>query len=414
MTEKSPHPSAKNSPARLTRRGWFMLGGGVLLLAAIVIVALAASGRLSPDTQEGGPQTAVADTPINLVWFYRPPVDGNPQTLVDHFDSFILTRWGTDEALRDTILASRGDVPMLQYLHIRSIHDPCQQVLNPPGTACACDELTWTNNVGFRPEDICELRDNHPDWFLRDSNGEIIFHPAINEAMMDIGNPGWQQFWLERAIEMQEEYGWQGVFLDNVMASLSGHQRRAETLANYPDNETYQAAMEGFLRYIYTEYFQPQGIPLYGNITEARDSAVWFRYLQYLDGIMNESWAVDWENRYRSPERWEEDMRLAEEVQAQGKHIILISQGQEDDIQRQQFAFASYLLVNNGRASFRYTFSSMYNQPWVYDNYNVNLGPALGPRYAVGNLWRRDFTNGSVVVDPVQHTGVIVSNPPGS
>ena len=90
-----------------------------------------------------------------------------------------------------------------------------------------------------------------------------------------------------------------------------------------------------------------------------------------------------------------------------GKDIILVSQGTKDDLELQEFAFASYLLVNQGRAIFRYANSNKYREVWVYENYNVPLGAPLGPRYKDGDAWRRDFTNGTVMVNPDTHKSEI-------
>jgi hypothetical protein len=44
----------------------------------------------------------------------------------------------------------------------------------------------------------------------------------------------------------------------------------------------------------------------------------------------------------------------------------------------------------------------------MYGNYNVKLGSPRGARYLQGSVWRRDFTNGYVIVDPARHTASIV------
>ncbi len=126
---------------------------------------------------------------------------------------------------------------------------------------------------------------------------------------------------------------------------------------------------------------------------------------------MHEGWAIDWPNGYRSPEVWAEQMTLAEATQAEGKLIVLVSQGKPEDQELQQFAYASYLLINQGQAVFRFANSKAYNQAWLYDNYQLDLGAALGPRYPQGEAWRRDFTRGYVLVNPVTHAVEIHSNP---
>jgi hypothetical protein len=105
-------------------------------------------------------------------------------------------------------------------------------------------------------------------------------------------------------------------------------------------------------------------------------------------------------------------MSLAEKTQNQGKHIILVAPGTEADTNRQNFAFASYLLISNGKAAFRYSNETSYRQVWLYNNYRVDLGTPLGARYQSGSSWRRDFTQGYVIVDPVNHTATISTDSP--
>jgi hypothetical protein len=257
-------------------------------------------------------------------------------------------------------------------------------------------------NVG----DFCELLSQHRDWFLQDANGNILSNDD-GYKLMDPGNYEWRAYWLDRVRISQETLHWQGVFLDNVEASLEKRSRYGNIPAAYPEDASYQAAIEDNLRYLYTTYFQPQGRLLYANIISLQDAAVWFRYLQYLDGAMMEDFAVDWNDAYKRSYEWEAQMDIVEKTQALGKGIILVSQGSEFDHQRELFAFASYLLVNHGTAYFRYTNASSYDENWIYENYSDQLGPALGSRYRIDDVWVRDFTNGSVWVNLSTNTGGI-------
>ena len=100
-------------------------------------------------------------------------------------------------------------------------------------------------------------------------------------------------------------------------------------------------------------------------------------------------------------------MQRVEQTQELGKHSILVAQGHEQDEERQNFAYASYLLVSDGNSSFRYTNDDNYREPWLYSNYDLELGQPLGTRYQDGDDWVRDFDNGSVRVDPVSQTATI-------
>jgi hypothetical protein len=331
---------------------------------------------------------------IQLAWFYKPPAESMLPILRDYFDTFILTK--TDESTRDTLRELGVQARFLQYLRFDAIHHPG-----------SCSDQPNRNQVADQVGDLCRLLNEHPDWFLRDASGNLLIHN--NYLLMDPGNQEWRAYWLERARRSQEELGWDGVFLDNVEASLSKRERLNKFPVAYPNDATYQEAIVGFLQYIYTQYFQPRGRPLLANIIAVRDREVIFRYLQYLDGMMDEAWTVGWNDNFKDPQEWEDELQLAEDVQAMGKQIILVAQGSRDDVHRQQFAFASYLLINWGKASFRYAHQEVYDQVWLYSNYELDLGEPLGPRYRQGNEWIRDFTNGQVRVNPVTLAASIIT-----
>jgi hypothetical protein len=375
-----------------------------LFIISILVTACATQG-LSPSQPPTPTPTQVTpvpstptplllqDVPVQKAWFYKPPRDGNLSLVAKEFDVFIMSKG--DEPERDQLIALGAKRPILQYVRFEAIMDPG-----------SCTKKPWQNNVAYLPGDFCNISMQHPDWFLLNQNGQRIVDPygGENFVMMDPGNPGWRAFFLERIRQTQEtDKNWGGVFLDNVEVTRARREKDQEIPAAYPDEASYQAAMQGFLQYLYSNYFHPSGHLLYANLMARRDEADWTKYLTYLDGAMHEGWAIDWPNGYRPAEIWEKQMTLAEQTQAQGKFIVLISQGKRDDLVLQKFAFASYLLINQGRAAFRYANSQSYNEAWLYDDYKLDLGQAIGPRYPQENAWRRDFTNGFVLVNPHTH-----------
>lgn len=387
--------------------------GGTLALIIVILVA----GRLS--SRESGPlpvthPTAGIATPaslpipspnnepgnafekVQLAWFYKPPEDFLLPTVAENFHIFILTH--KDEAYRDTLKSLGVKSPILLYLQLVEIKDPG-----------SCTEVPQGNQVAYQVGDFCQISEHHPDWFLRDQNGNRI---VTNKSVyMDPGNAEYRAFWLQRAKELQEQYHWDGFFIDNLEASLSKLGSKGVVIPKYPDDASYQAATEGFLKYLRDNYFQPRKLPVLANIVSVRDRQVWLRYLQYLDGAMIESFAVDWSQDYRSPLNWEGQMTAVEEALSQGKNLILVAQAAQSDPDRQQFALASYLLVANENAVFRYEDADSYREVSLYENYFLDLGQPLGPRYRDGSSWRRDFSNGYVRVDPEAHSAEISLNP---
>lgn len=392
---------------------WIALLVLVLISAAAFITASNPPAAVAPDStgisQPDSPLNAsvtpviptYVPTPskqqvVRLAWFYKPPDSTQMDLVIKKNDFFILTH--KDEQARSQMKAKGVTAPVSEYLLFMVIQDPGNCTEDPNG-----------NQVAYKAGDFCQISQMHPDWFLLDNNGNRI-QSGKNGYYMDPGNDGFRAFWLERARELQETYGWDSIFIDNVEASRTKLTDNGAKLAKYPDDASFQKAVEGFLTYIRTNYFEPRDKPIYANIVSVDDDQVWKSYLQYVDGAMIESFATDWGSGFRSKDDWEQQMKEADEALALGKVLILVAQGDETDSQRQTFAFASYLLIANGNAFFRYTNYDSYRDLWLYENYDLNLGMPLGERYKSQGGWRRDFQKGYVFVKPQNHEARIVVN----
>jgi hypothetical protein len=354
----------------------------------------------SPAASESAPAytaTPYAGNIIRLAWFYKPPDETQTDLVVKNISFFILTH--KDEEARSQLKTKGITAPFAEYLLF--------MVINDPGD---CTEQPNGNQVAYKPGDFCQISQSHPDWFLLDENGERI-KSGKNNYYMDPGNEGYRAFWLQRARELQETYGWDSIFLDNVEASRAKVLDNNGSIAKYPDDKSFQHAVEGFLAYIRQNYFQPKNKLVYANIVSVNDVDVWKSYLRYVDGVMMESFATTYSDGYPAREEWEQEMNQAAEALAENKILILVAQGKQEDTQLQDFALASYLLVANGNAYFRYTNSDSYRDLWLYENYNIDLGMPKGNAYKYKGGWRRDFANGYVAVKPQSEQAEIVVNP---
>jgi hypothetical protein len=362
-----------------------------VILALTLIFGSFISGRAKAQL---GP--VMPERLINLAHFYKPPSNMDAPTLAGKSGFILLT--GGDEVFRDKVIASGFTSTIPQYFSFLGIQDPG-----------GCTASTRNNQVAYKVGDFCDISQNHPDWFLLDTNGQRIrMSPSSDVYRMDPGNPGWRNFFVTRVLEWQSQTGWSALFLDYLESSLDDLRRNGTVPAKYPDDASYRAAILGFLEYLHVNYSQPYDRPVLANITMGLDEATWSSYMQYLDGAMQERWVVGWSvNEYESETKWKADLARAEKFQNQGKYMILVAPGNQTDTNRQIFAFASYLLISHGKAAFRYSNSDIYREVWLYNNYQVDLGTPLGSRYQSGNLWRRDFTKGFVTVDPVNHTASI-------
>jgi hypothetical protein len=329
---------------------------------------------------------------VRLAWFTNIPREDDMFRVVEWFDLYIFHQGNEKDRELMVALGARG--PILQYILFESIQ-----------AVDSCTEKPKLNQAAYLPGDFCMISEQHPDWFLLDDEGQkiVVQDQDTNLYLMDPGNRGWRSFFLERIKKNQAEPNWDGVFLDNVPVTLAFREKSGQLLSAYPDDTSYQAAVQGFLKYLYESYFQPNQKLVFANLVSRKDDAVWVSQLDYLDGAMHEGWAIDWPDGYRSVDIWQKQLALAEQTQEMGKSIVMVSQGTQDNKALQSFAFASYLLINQGNAFFRYANSDNYADVWLYENYTYDLGEPMGSRYQDGQAWRRDFTKGNVLVNPETH-----------
>lgn len=361
--------------------------------------------QMSVCAQPTGTASNASATALELAWFYKPPEDGTPiSTLATQVQRFVLSP--DDEEVRDQLKNFNVSTSILQYVRFDAIEDPCHK-------SCPCSKAPWNNQVAWNPGDFCAIQLDHPDWFLRTPEGNVIDSWTGNQrhVWMDPGNLGWREFWLSRVKNAQEKRGWEGVFLDNVPASLDPFAQEGIVLNKYRDDASFQSAVKGFLDSIQKSYFIPEQRPLEGNIIFlpwTQPKSTWIAFISRMDGAMMEDFAVGWESgSFKTSAQWLNQMETVEDSQKIGKHVTLVAQGDQYDFDRQNFALASYLLVNQGAASYRYSNSQgQYESFWWYGNYTQarKLGKAITNRYQNPNgSWARDFEFGQVMVDPEKH-----------
>lgn len=330
--------------------------------------------------------------PISLAWFYHAPPDGvDASLLAEYFDLFISSRELADGRDRLRQLGSKGI--FLQYVVLNEIIQPE-----------TCEEKPYDNQAAFKPGDFCTIDRLHPDWFLKTTGGERVRDkpPYDKSWLMDPSNPEWRHFWISRLSE-RVTAGWDGIFIDNLEARPRYHEN---DLQGFPDLASFQNANLEFLGQI-AQQAHSKGLKVYANLLNAVTIEDWLLYLPYLDGFMIENFAVDWESGdYLNESQWELQMQAVLTAQEMGKEVILVARGDANDLARQEFALASYLLVNNGKAYFRYT-GKKYDELLWFMNYLAKPGAPLGDLYSDDGKWKRTFENGQVTVDPNSHLATI-------
>jgi Hypothetical glycosyl hydrolase family 15 len=326
----------------------------------------------------------------------------------------------TGSTTEGAILAEQGS--RYRYIVIRdSLHDRVDEIraANPNSKillykdvsfviddASCRDEPYQGSGVGF-----CEANP-HEDWFLHDGSGERLRssdYPYLQAA--NIGNPGYQQAWYESVVErLRDANGdgsnvrYDGVFMDDTNL-YPGHGMEGE-ISELTDAQ-YREATESFVDYVGPR-LKEEGFTVMPNLAlgmwDPAQREATMHVAQDVSAINREGF-VRWgkgplfTHPVADSGAWMDELTLMEEIQAAGAGYMGIVYGAPGDVQAQRYARATFLLGWNGRDGSSLAYRTDAGDAYLPD-WTIDVGTPAGPREKVGGGWRRDFTGGTVVLNP--------------
>jgi hypothetical protein len=251
--------------------------------------------------------------------------------------------------------------------------------------------------------DYCWASSNRPDWFTLDTNGHRIQWSGYEGVwQMDVGTQAYQDKWAANVVAELRANGWDGVVVDNANVDESWYLG-ARTMREYPTQPSYEAATRSFLARACPQVIAA-GFLCLPNIQAhptLADADLWADWTQFTSGGTREywmKWGMSSTGRF-GEEGWSELQRVFETVQAAGKIFIPVTYAPLDDVQSMRYARASFLLGwNGGPSAFVLAPSPEPTDPWSPE-WTAAVGTPTGQRYRVGALWRRDFSEGTVLVN---------------
>lgn len=370
---------------------------------------------LCPTPTPGGPAVD-ASVPFGLAWFHKPPGDDTSASTIAKEHRYIHLTGRSDIAYRDELREAGFKGPIYTYVTASAVEGP-GPYLNA-SASCDSNYTPYDNNLAWDKGDFCRYIHPNESWFLHNGKGERLvddyFGTGRYTYAMNPGDAGWQAFAQERLLFARDHWFYDGVWLDNVDLDMGRASREAKNsdgqVKEYGDDTAWRAAMSGWLAGLRTKL---GSWPVWANLVGGRlDASAWDAYAPYLDGAMDESFAVRWIGEWRDPYEWVAQTERAERWLAAGKGLVMVGQGGREDKERLLFTLASYMLVANDKASFRYTrFDSYYDSLWLYPEYDTAraLGAATGSHEEVSpGVWQRQFEHGYAEVNVGAHVGRLV------
>ncbi len=273
-------------------------------------------------------------------------------------------------------------------------------------------KLSWFRNAWAYIDSYAIYRGSalltqHPEWVLRDSEGNALFIPwgcsngTCPQYAADISSQDYRNWWIQQAKGLMAT-GYKGLWIDDVnliMQVGNGYGQRVAPIDRATGRPMTTSAWEKYFADFMTQV--RQALPK----AEILHNSLWFAGSGARGSdpyVQQEIKAADWINRESGisdtgitgddgPWSVQEFFRFVDIVHSLGAQIDI----QEFDMNG-EYGIAGYFLVSNGTDAFGAGISPD-KWPAVLD---VDLGNPQGPRYGWKGLIRRDFENGMVLLNP--------------
>lgn len=269
-----------------------------------------------------------------------------------------------------------------------------------------------------------------PSWYAHDASGQPITSQQYGTFLMDPYATGWDDTVANRCRAFAAETTADGCFLDTLG---TGPIEDPSYLSGVPIDSTtgrplrVDAWSAGAVRRVQHVRERNDRLALVGNflrdgIRFARNRPAQEPLLQALDGAMAETWLRDPGqplSRFPTITDWRADVDLVSDVQRDHREAFLVTKtwAVGDDAVRRQwhdFAAASFLLATDGTSRFSFLAASnpdaiVAADPWA----GLAIGRPSGAMEGDGTLFRRRFTNGTVLVNPTNSSADATLSPAG-
>ncbi len=371
------------------------------LLPLLALLALppaaSAARRPFPDTRDG------------ICVFY----DQLPSGLTAEQWRFAATRYvGCQKALRSEARRLRSHNPGFIVLHY--------QLGLGQGAWHFIDGDEWLQDwddalPDFRSYASAGPVSDQEDWFVL-YGGERVYQNGWGWYVMDVTfeglspGTGYPDYWIASSIEKMRRTECDGVFADSF--TIDGYFGQVQS--SHPWFSDPSSCLEGWIPHLesYAAYisaaFAAQTedfyfLPNLGGLVTGWDET---DYAALGDGGMNEGFGEWGPGDYYDPSDWELQMDRLLALSRAGKIILLECDPPVGDYRERMFLIGCYLLIKGDR-TFITLSGAEIDCEW-FPEYGIDLGGYLGaiPASAAalsvpaGRVYRRDYENGIVLVNP--------------
>ena len=256
-------------------------------------------------------------------------------------------------------------------------------------------------------------------WVLTTASGaELVPRSYPAYRLADVGNRAFQARWAANVASLLRRTGAKGVFIDQVLASVTVWSG-GEVPAKYPTDSAWEAAMADFVKNVGSTlkakgFYVLASAHKYIANDHRSDSGEleaqwWTRLAPYVNGLLCEYWqqnpndpgqpyfdgpGTSWLGNWTG---WE---RLVSVTQRLGRDFFGLQYASNATQQTLEYGRSSMLLRWNGRGGAYVGASSDGSMLDVGAAWAADIGKPVGVAQRVGVGWRRLYTRGLVLVNP--------------
>lgn len=251
-------------------------------------------------------------------------------------------------------------------------------------------------------------------WYLRDALGRKITSLGFGNYLMDPSSPGWRAERVQHCAKVLASSGYDGCMLD--MLGVAPLDKGYVTgLPVNPATRTVWTAREWLAATdsLAAAVRAGTGKPVVGN--GAASGARYFHAVaptsvlnNGTDASVAEVWLRPASARidaFPAESRWKASVDQLVDAGRSGENVLTMTklwvpgtQAQKD--RWHQYALASFLLGTDGRARFNLSYERTGDHTHGHAWWDVQLGAPVGAYAKTGSVYTRQFTGGTVLVNP--------------
>lgn len=233
-------------------------------------------------------------------------------------------------------------------------------------------------------------------------NGNLVLNCSWGWYLMDVSNPSYQNWWLGQVSQQLTTNTDDGIFMDSF--SVPNYLGATDFQPNLPAidaafESTWSTNMHNWLVWLKANLPRYYLVPNVGSWINSRDQTNY----SPADGMMVEGFATGGDGSPYAVGDWQLEMNRI--LGAVANNQAVIGQTYVTGVRGRMFTIGSYLLVKGSRT---YVAINNYQNVEWYPEYDMPIG---APTQSAGNsiinllnsstnLYRRNFTNGFVLVNP--------------